>query len=93
MIVHDDVNSAAGAVTVQLRQVQRLRHNSLPGERRIAVHEQRQNLSPMLGIAANALPRARFAFDDWIDSFQMARVRREPDLDLRARTRAFARRR
>jgi hypothetical protein len=46
------------------------------------VHEQRQNLFPVLGIAANSLPGARFPFDDWIDSFQMARVRRESDLDL-----------
>src|SRR4029077_6606364 len=40
----------------------------------------------MLGIAANSLPGARFPFDYWIDSFQMARVRRESDLDLRARS-------
>src|SRR5438128_8959242 len=40
----------------------------------------------MLGIAANSLPGAGFPFNDWIDSFQMARVRRESDLDLGARS-------
>ena len=40
----------------------------------------------MLGIAANSLPGARFPLDDWIDSFQMARVRRESDLELGARS-------
>ena len=80
------MNRAAGAVTVQLRHIQRFRHDPLPGESRIAVHEQRQNFSPMLGVAANALPGARFPFDHRIDRFEMARVRREPDLDLRARS-------
>ena len=50
------------------------------------MHEQRQDLFPVLGIAADSLPGARFPFDDWIDSFQMARVRRESDLDFRARS-------
>src|SRR5438477_10034674 len=40
----------------------------------------------MICIAANSLPGARFPFDDWIDSFQMARVRRESDLNLAARS-------
>src|SRR6478735_9901507 len=50
------------------------------------MHEQRQDLFTVLGIAANSLPGARFPFDDWIDSFQMARVRRKSDLDLGAGT-------
>src|SRR5215831_1673226 len=40
----------------------------------------------MFGVAANSLPGARFSFDHRIDSFTMARVRREPDLDLSAGT-------
>src|SRR5436309_15968142 len=40
----------------------------------------------MLSIAANSLPGARFPFNHWIDSFQMARVRRKSDLDLGARS-------
>src|SRR4030095_16031149 len=51
-----------------------------------AMHEQRQDLFPMLGIAANSLPGARFPFDYWIDRFQMARVRRKSDLNLAARS-------
>src|SRR5690242_18127443 len=38
----------------------------------------------MLGVAANLLSRASLSFDHRIDSFQVARVRREPDLDLSA---------
>ena len=38
----------------------------------------------MLSISANSLAGARFAFDHRIDSFEVARVRREPDLDLGA---------
>src|SRR4029453_10049760 len=40
----------------------------------------------MPDITANSLPGTRFPFDDWIDSFQMARVRRESDLNLVARS-------
>src|SRR6266480_4846864 len=39
----------------------------------------------MFGVAANSLASARFSFDYRIDGFQMARVRREPDLDLGTR--------
>src|SRR2546430_15478915 len=49
-------------------------------------NKQRQNFLPVLGIAANSLPGACFPLDHWIDSFQMTRVRRKPDLDLRARS-------
>src|SRR5437763_7392327 len=36
----------------------------------------------MLGVTAKSLSGTRLPFDYWIDSFQMARIRREPDLDL-----------
>ena len=74
LIVHHDVNRPSGAVTVQLRQVERLGHDPLCDERGITMHQQWQNLFPMLGVSANALPRARFPFDHRIDSFQVTRV-------------------
>src|SRR5262249_36326202 len=48
--------------------------------------KQRQNFFTVLDITANSLPRARFPFDDWIDSFQMTGVRRQSDLNLGARS-------
>src|SRR5215468_8866783 len=39
LVVHDDVHRAAGPVSAQQRQVQRLGHHALPGERGIAVDE------------------------------------------------------
>jgi hypothetical protein len=77
------VDGSARAVTVQLRQIKRLSHDSLRDEGRIAVHQQRQNLPAMLGVAANPLSGASLSFHDRVDSFQMARIRREPDLDFR----------
>ena len=85
LIVHHDVDRAAGAVAGELRHVQRLRHDSLPGESGIAVDQQRQNFAAMLGVAANPLPRARCSFHHGIDRFEMARIGREADLDFGAR--------
>ena len=84
LVVHHDVHGAAGAVAVELRHVERFGHDPLPGERRVAVDEQRQNFAAMLGVAANALPRARRSFHHRIDRFEMARIGREANLDLRA---------
>ena len=38
----------------------------------------------MLGVAANPLPGARRSFHHRIDRFEMARIRRETNLNLRA---------
>ena len=50
------------------------------------MHQKWQNFPSVFGISANALAGARFPFDYRIDSFQVAGVGREPDLDLRARS-------
>src|SRR6266545_4295169 len=70
------------------RVISRRRPNSVSREtasssRSVAVHQQRQDFAPVLGVPANSLSGARLSFDYWIDSFQVARIRREPDLDLR----------
>src|SRR5690348_107170 len=36
----------------------------------------------MLGVAANSLSGTRLSFYHWIDSFEVAGIRREPDLNL-----------
>jgi hypothetical protein len=71
-----------------LRQVECLGYDSLCNESRVAVHEQRQNFSPMLGIPTNSLSRARVSFDHGIDSFQVTRVRGKANLDLAARSKS-----
>src|SRR2546429_4473730 len=38
----------------------------------------------MFGVAANPLPRAGRPFDNWIDRFEMTRICREANLNLRA---------
>src|SRR6185437_6444592 len=49
----------------------------------VAMHQQRQDFPPMVGITANSLSGTRLSFHHRVDGFQMARVRREPNLDLR----------
>jgi hypothetical protein len=84
LVVHDHVHRSAGAVTVQLRHVKRLRHDALSGKSGIAVDEQRQNFAALFCIAADSLPRARSSLHHRIDRFEMARVGRQTDLDFRA---------
>ena len=84
LIVHDHVDGAARAVAVELRHVERLRHDALARESSVAMDEQRQNFAPQFRIAAHPLPRARGSLHDGIDRFEMARVGREANLHLGA---------
>ena len=73
----------AGTIAPELAQVERLRHDALPGERRVAVNEQRDDgvvhvAARHLGLvflAQQVLLGAYHAFDDRVDSFEVARVR------------------
>ena len=56
LVVHDDVDRAARAVAVETREVHRLGHDPLPGEGRVAVHQQR---------AARACARGRPCRPAW----------------------------
>ena len=69
---------------MQLRHVERFGNDPLPREGRIAMHEQRQNFTATLGVAANSLPRARGAFHDGINRFEMARISSETNLNFGA---------
>ena len=74
LVVDDDVQRAAGLVAGELRHVEDLGHDALPGEGGIAVDEEGEDLFPFLGVAENALTGAGHAFDDRIDCFEVARV-------------------
>ncbi len=84
LVVHDDVHGAARAVAVELRHVERLGHDPLAGERRVAVQEDGQDLPVLAVLAEVRLLRADHALDDGIHGLEVARVRGERDLELRA---------
>ncbi len=89
LIIHDHVHGAAGAVAVELRHVERLRHDALAGKSGVAVNEQRQNFPAQFRVAPDALPGARRSLHHGIDRFQMAGIGGEPDLNLGAVVRVF----
>src|SRR5207237_6522386 len=84
LVVHDHVHRSAGAVTGELRHVERLRYNTLSRKSGVAVNKQGQYFPAQFRIAADALPGARLSFHDWIDRFKMAGIGCEPDLNLSA---------
>ncbi len=87
---------APGRVTVQAVEVERLRHDPLSGERRVAVDENRERNGRVVNAGAGRsirLLRAGEALDDGIDRLQMARIRRDGDLDLTGSRNARLRRR
>src|SRR6266851_5267500 len=89
-VIHDDVNGAADGVSLQVREIQRFRPDALACERRIAVHHDGDDFIHRfwrtVGVGAAqtvaSLLRAHPAHGDWIDSFQMARIRNKMDADL-----------
>jgi hypothetical protein len=86
LVVDHDVDGAAGAVATQLRQVERLGHHALAGERRVAVHQQRQDREHALVPAVVAvLHRAGDALDDRVDGLEVRRVRRQVQVEGVAR--------
>ena len=80
-IVHDDVHGTADVVTGQLRHIQGLRPDTLPGEGRIAVHGNFEHLLAPLR-PAPLLLGARAAHGDRIDGFQVAGIGNQMHLDL-----------
>ena len=77
------MNRAASAIAAKLRQLQRLHHDALPGEGRIAVQQQRQgSVHRLLALEIevldqSVLARAGHAFDHRIDRFEMTGIRRQ----------------
>src|SRR5215510_2458849 len=78
------MDRAAGAVAFQVGQVQRLGHDALTGERRVAVnqHGQRAPARLLLADLQRVLFGANHPFDDRVDELQMAGIRRKRQLDL-----------
>ncbi len=73
-----DVDRAADPVALDQRQVQRLGHHTLAGERSVAVHEDRQDREAALVPVGDLVhPRPRHALDDGVDRFEVRRVRGE----------------
>ena len=60
--------------------MQRLGHDALPGEGRVAVQQQRQH-ARVLAVAQRVLLRAHHALDDRVHELEVARVRGERDGD------------
>ena len=86
LVVGDDMDGAAGAVAGQLREVERLGHDALAGERRVAMEQDRQRGALILGrhagLVALLLGRARAPFDHRVDELQVAGVGRQGDRHL-----------
>ena len=84
LVVDDHVDRAAGAVAAQLREVERLGHHALAGERGVAVHQQGQDRE-LLALVEQVLLGAGDALEHRVDRLEVRRVRGHGDLDLVAR--------
>ena len=73
LIVHNDVQRAAGRVAFKVGKVQRLGDDALAREGSVAVDQQRDALTARR-VAVSALLRARAAFDDGVNRFQMTGI-------------------
>ena len=84
LVVDDDVDGAADAVSGQIRQVQRLGHHALSGEGRVTVQHQRDHGELRVsggfvaGIALqHVLLGSNQALEDGVDCFEMGRICRQ----------------
>ncbi len=83
LVVDDDVDSAAGGVPRQLREVQCLGHQALPGKGGVAV-DQHGDAALAFGVAEECLLGPRAALDHGIDGFQVRGVGRQRHVELGA---------
>ena len=75
LVVDDEVDRAAGAVTLEAGQAEAFRHHALAGERRVAVDEQRQHRRALARrAAALVLLGAHLAEHHRIDDLQVRGV-------------------
>ena len=85
LVVRDEVQRPAGRVAVEAVQVERLGDDSLPGERGIPVDEDRERNRRIVDAGAGrtvGLLGAREPLHHRIDRLEVARIRRDGDLDL-----------
>ena len=83
LVVDDEMDRAAGAVALQVRQSEAFRHHALSGEGGVAVHQQRQHHCAVVRrCAVLVLLGARLAERHRIDDFQMRRIGGERQMHL-----------
>jgi hypothetical protein len=90
LVVDHQVHRAAGVVAAGLRQRQRLHHDALAGEGRVAVHEHRQHRVAFL-VAAAIQARLDRALDHRVHDLQVRGVEREAQVHRAAGRRHVAR--
>ncbi len=83
LVVDDDVDRTARPVALELGERERLRHDPLPGERRVPMHQHRDDALAN-GVAQAILLRPDHSFDDGIHRLEVAGVRAEREVDLGA---------
>ena len=86
LVVDDDVHGAAGAVAAQLRQVQRLGHHALAGERGVAVQQHRQHREEGTAPVEPVLLGPDDALEHRVHGLEVGRVGGQVDLGLLARS-------
>ncbi len=83
LVVDDEMQRAAGAVALQVGQPETFRHHALPGERGVAVHQQRHHRDALVRrIAVLVLLGAHLAEHHGIDDFEMRRIGGQRQMDL-----------
>ncbi len=85
-VVHDDMQGAPRGIAGQVRIVHGLGGNALSGKGRVAVHEQRKKFFASTFPGA-VLLGACASDGDRINSFEMAGIRNQVDIDLGATAR------
>src|SRR5580704_5576074 len=83
LVVEDEMHRSAGAVAAQAGETQAFRHHTLPGERRIAVDQERHHHGAIFRCGSELiLLGAHLAEHDGIDDFQMRRIGGERQMHL-----------
>ena len=83
LVIHDDVNRAASAVRIQVRDVERFGHDALARKRRVAMNGDRHHREfvSLTHAARHTLQRAHHAFDDRVHHFEVRRIGCETQRD------------
>src|SRR5687767_3238286 len=86
LIVHDDVQRAAGAESGESGKVERLRYYAFTGESRVSVHADRndERFIALRRRAREHLSRTSYALEHRIHDLQVARIRDEHDIHFAA---------
>ncbi len=91
LVVDDEMNRAAGAIALELGEIEQFGNQALAGESRIAMHQEADDLIS-LGVLALLLLGADLAEDDRVDRFEMRGIRLQRKMDEIAVEAAVARR-